>query len=171
METSTFLTTAGIALLVGIILGTILGCIIQQRTISTLKKTNEKQAVEAKINARTLEERKTQVTTLQKALKLAHDRSGCRNGDDWSDHTEEHPEGMTRKRVAKMEAEGKAAAKARANRSRSAGSSRGGSSDNSRGWGVFGGVMTIDTTSSYVPSYSAPSVCDSPAPSVPSFCE
>lgn len=167
METSTLVATASIALLAGILIGILL----RQIKVSSLKKTTEKQAVDAKISARTLEERKTQIATLQKALKLAHERSGCRNGDDWSDHTEEHPEGMTRKRVAKMEAEEKAAAKARANRSRSSGSSRGGSSDNSRGWGVFGGGMTIDTSSSYVHSYSAPSVCDSPAPSAPSFCE
>lgn len=167
METSALVATASIALLTGILIG----CLLRQIKVSSLKKTNKKQAVEAKITVRTLEERKTQIATLHKALKLAHERSGCRNGDDWSDHTEEHPEGMTRKRVAKMEAEEKAASKIRANRSRSSASSRSGSSESSRAWGAFGGGMAVDTSSSYVHAYSAPNVCDSPAPSAPSFCE
>lgn len=42
-------------------------------------------------------------SSLRKDAKRVHDALGCKNGDEWTDHTEEHPEGLTPKRRAQLE--------------------------------------------------------------------
>lgn len=42
-------------------------------------------------------------SVLRKDAKRIHDSLGCKNGDEWTDHTEEHPEGLTPKRRAQIE--------------------------------------------------------------------
>lgn len=162
METPVFI----VAVVVALIFGILIGFLSRQPKVSTLELEAAQNLIDANAHQRTSQARKEQIATLQKALTRAHDRSGCKNGDEWHDHTEEHPEGLTRKRVAKMEAEQKSWREKRVTGSSRISPSR-----------ILSGISPImvsngimDAVSTY--AATSPSVsCDTSPASAPSSCE
>ena len=107
MNIAALAITAVIALAIGILIGLLslrkLRTEVAELTkngLSILDQRNYYQKQDAAKAKRIVE--------FHKELTASHARSGCKNGDLWSDHTDEHPEGMTPKRAARIEADRKA---------------------------------------------------------------
>jgi hypothetical protein len=159
------------------------------KTYKSRSENLQRQLGIAQGNARTAESRleKAQEQTLiaRKAAEVLH--KSCPNGDQWSDHTLEHPNGLTpavRRAIKKRDEEARIAREAQAKRDAErraketaereerdaeAAKKRRSSSSNTSGYGTYddGGAAAIAMAAAVSTTFDTPSVsCDTSSASV-----